>query len=297
MLVALAYCQQDQANAQRLLDWIDELGPYPNHQLLLFRERQSQSVRLPKGITIEESTFIDSWNSWPISTTNAFQSVARHIEYNSRQPFLFLEPDCVPLTSDWLDAIEAEYKRAGRPFMGAYVPQNGDVPEHLSGVSVYPGEVIKYAGQALMLDDGAPWDTAVGNAIVMQAHCTDLIQHHWRHSGFKSMEEVRGRITSECRLWHSDKSGSLIELLRKERGDVKCQVEPAISEIKKETLDQSSSTSNGAETVQPLSAPPNDSLTRAELTHDAVAILKQLGTAPRYISNIRKELKRQGVIK
>lgn len=359
MLIALPYCSTDREQAQKLCDWMAELDTYPNHTLLIFQEKQAQPLTIKAEFRkVETISFVDSFNRWPISTTNAFQTVARHIEYNQKQPFLFLEPDCVPLKKGWLDAIEAEYGRTKKPFMGAFVPGVGGSPDHCSGIAVYPGEVIKFAGQALMLDEDAPWDLTAADTIRPQAHFTDLIQHRWdrpAHPPFKTLEEFNGIVTKECVLFHADKSGSVINLLREGREvaepallqrsekpsssttvprkeDVagsnpaplttlgsttqeapeKCNLQkfPKPASVLPSPLEGTRNNGmiflNGA--WRHILAPPvssdekQDGLqetkeTISDLIPDAVAILKQLCRSPSHTGRVRKELKKQGVIR
>lgn len=218
MITALAYCPADQAQAAKLITWMQELGPYPNHEMLLFRERKAQPIPdAGKGWgKLTEQVFDDPFRRWPISTTNAFSAVSRYVEHTDKtQPFLWLEPDCVPIKRSWLDALEKEYRNTKKVFVGAMVPGIGGTPDHLSGVAIWPGEMTKYAGQALMLDEDQPFDITACELIYRQAHFTDLIQHSWdRPAKNLSGEERMKQITSECVLFHGDKSGALIDFLR-----------------------------------------------------------------------------------
>lgn len=147
---------------------------------------------------------------------------------NQRVPWLFLEPDCCPLKAGWLDAIEAEYKTAGKPFMGARVEVN-EVPLHMSGNGVYPADMFQHGGNALIAGDIA-WDVAAASQIVPQAHFTKLILHNWKHEPFANQSEVDNLLSnnSEAQLFHSDKTPSLIERLRERKNNlpVPVQAEP-----------------------------------------------------------------------
>lgn len=231
MIVALAYCPQDQVQAAKLLGWMQELGPYPSHELLLFRERKSTPIQdAGKGFgKFTEQVFDDPYRKWPISTTNAFATAARYVEHTCKeQQFLWLEPDVVPMRKGWLDELEAEYKRTPKkPFLGAMVPGIGGTPDHMSGVAIWPGEMTKYAGLALMLDEDAPFDITACEIIYPQAHFTDKIQHIWdRPAKNLTGEERMTQITSECVLFHGDKSGALIDYLRAGKPTVQQEAPP-----------------------------------------------------------------------
>lgn len=227
MLVALAYHQGDQDQAQRLIDWISDLGGFGKHRLLLCRELKAQPLkRLPQ--TIEHITFNDVYSHWPISTSLAFSTVARHIEYNTQESFLWIEPDVVPLRAGWLDAIADEVKHTSKKFIGALVPEYMGTPAHMSGIGVWPGQLSYHAGPALMLDERVPFDLMAIDMIYPQCHFTDRIVHRWdrpARPSVSSMEEIYQVVTTEAVLFHGNKDGSWIETLRGEKRSVSGSVE------------------------------------------------------------------------
>lgn len=219
MLCALAYCDGDWEQAQRLIDWINELGGFGKHKLLLAREQAAPQLT---GVgNAETITFNDVYHQWPISTTLAFSTVARHVEYTTQEPFLWIEPDIVPLRSGWLDKLADEYKQTKRPFMGALVPEFKGTPAHMSGIGIWPGIMTEHAGPALMLDEQAPFDLMAIDHIYPKCFFTDKIVHRWDRPAkppVKSMADIYSVVTTECVLFHGNKDGSWIDVLRQERG-------------------------------------------------------------------------------
>lgn len=223
MLVCLGYHAGDLTQAERLADWMRELGPYPGHSLLVARDKSAQAQPFANvGFdSVEEIVVVDdAWGKWPESANNVFRKLAKHIQYTKPQPWLLLEPDAVPIASGWLDALAAEHKRGNMPFCGNFVAgvqAGGDAsPDHMSGVGVYPGKLTDYAGLATVAME-VPWDLAAADQIVPHAHFTELIQHNWRPPEFNSLEEMRAELAPRTVLYHKDKTGRLIELLRAER--------------------------------------------------------------------------------
>lgn len=228
MNIAMAYYHGDRDLAQTLLQWCDEIGSYPNHRLFLFRERGAQPIVHPKNFkSVTETTFtnpyqneVDERKRWAMSTTQAFQSVARYMGAvpATLEPYLYIEPDCVPTRGTWADEIEAAHKAGGKPFTGAYVPRFGDAPEHMSGVGVYPPNLLKYgAGIALMVYPDAPWDITAGPVILPKANCTPLIAQRWDrppNPPVQSLADILAIISPEVTLMHGDKGGSWIKVLR-----------------------------------------------------------------------------------
>lgn len=233
MLVALAYHKGDQEQAARLATWIAELGPYPVHEILLLPDKLCADFTLPDmGFAKVHRQVVvgDGWQQWPMSPNKAWRTTAKHIEFTMPQPWLWIEADIVPLRAGWLDAIAAEYATCGKPFMGDLVHVE-NVPgfvDHCSGVAVYPARMTQHAGEALLAHEVA-WDVAAAAQIVPKMHKTLLIQHgakrfaegktylDWKNPKFESIEQVRAEIRAEAVVFHANKDGSLIELLRNDK--------------------------------------------------------------------------------
>jgi len=355
MLICIAHCLKEQEQVKRLAAWMAELGPYPNHRLLVGRdEKAAPNLFANSGFSrVEEITIIgDVWNKWVESCNNAFRQIAKHIEYGTREPWLWIEADCVPLTKRWPDPFDAEYREAlahGKVFVGdlVHVPEMMNVPDHMSGVAVYPGIMSDHAGDALLAHE-IGWDVVGAAQILPQMHKSKLILQRWKHPSFESWQQVEERIFQvkpECVLFHADKAGSLIPLLRehlkggdhgqkekskengKEAGDALLtpvaptfQPEGAVhffddgpvpiggiglygvtcTCLEKQFpcpfhfLDNQTGSASTA--ISPVVGKLNVD-DRASMVRDTVAVLKQLCTAPRFISQVRKELKAQGVIR
>lgn len=130
-------------------------------------------------------------------------------------PWLWLEPDCVPLVPSWDEAIETAYRSGGKPFMGARMKfQEG---EYLNGAAVYPRDAV---ARAPALVTRATWtqfpdleiafDVAGGAEVLRQAMLTDLIQLDYRGE----CEPRDGAV-----LLHGDRDGQLVAKLLKGGGD------------------------------------------------------------------------------
>ncbi len=220
MKVVIAYCPKDYEQASRLATWLREIGPYPTHSLLVVRDiRCGGDLFNESGFgELEEiinPTIIEA--DWPIGANFVFGMSARYIMDNDPQPWLFLEPDAIPLSKGWFDALVFEYKLAvesGKAFMGDDVNVE-NVPRHMSGVAIYPGNLIEHgAGRALNCHNIA-WDMAIADATLPRMHPTKLIEHAWLHPSFPDWESVEREVDlKHAVLFHSSKDGSLIDRLR-----------------------------------------------------------------------------------
>lgn len=314
MLVALGYHAGDLAQAQRLADWMRELGPYPGHSLLVARD--SSTLARPFADvgfdSVEEIVLSDEHHKWPESANYVFGKCAKHVQYALKAPYwLWLEPDAVPVSRDWLDALEAEHRRGNKPFMGDLVPGGADSIDHMSGIGVYPGKLTDYAGLATVALETA-WDLLAADLILPQAHITELIQHNWRPPDFANAEEMRAELNPQTVLYHKDKTGRLIELLRanlqvpvlaepmkrtsagaspEEGGEARESIPAKVDHQAKAIKDQDSC---GLQSISKPWESPHDSI---EAIKSLCAELKSYCTAPAHTSKVRKELKIAGVIR
>lgn len=228
MLVITPFHPGDADQALRMFAWIRDLeGRQIGHDLLLIADSRCLPMTVAEiwdtahqaFRSVETLPFTDHFQKWPEAPNAVFAFAARHVMSHQNTPWLFLEPDCCPLTAGWLDAIETEYNEVALPsgkfFMGARVEVN-DVPLHMSGNAVYPADMFAHAGLALIANDIA-FDVAAAQQIVPQAHFTKLIEHAWKHPTFESWEQVEREVSKEAALYHSSKDGSLIVRLREKK--------------------------------------------------------------------------------
>lgn len=221
MLIALAYHKGDHSQAERLAKWMTELKAGVGHDLILAHAKGAPALDV-SGCGFDSIRRIeindDVENRWPHSANHVFKKIAKEIQYSKPRPWLWLEPDCVPLASDCFSAIEQEYrdkcnKQTGKPFLGdAVLPDR--VPEpRMSGVAVYPGNMTDWAGEVFYATDVA-WDEAAAKQIYPNMARSDLIMHRWKGEPFtQGLDEVQKRIPLGTKLYHADKSGTLINYL------------------------------------------------------------------------------------
>lgn len=250
MLVVIPTHTKDREQAVRLANWIAELGTVEKHQVLLvlgagtpaagiaeplkaaFRHFAMMPLRDPDPppSNIEGSIahapganlmFRRAAKEIQAQGDALRQQAIAHNQKNPRnrkpiptpEPWLWLEPDAIPLCPGWLDKIEAEYKEAKRPFMGARVLLVG-APEHMSGVAVYPWNAASI--DTLVCCELAPFDVNSAKDVLPRMHETKLIQHEWHPSQkWEDANELHVRLRPEAVIYHqAKKNGQLIDLLR-----------------------------------------------------------------------------------
>lgn len=160
----------------------------------------------------------ESQTGWPLGPNMMFRAAVEHIRTTIRQPFLWLEPDMIPLREGWMDCIANEYKRAGRPFMGAVF----DKPwKHMVGIGCYPVNIAQFNPYCVSMTQ-LPFDVVRSELTLRHCHSTELIQHEWGDIPtntpwtFPDQESVT-RIRNNAVLFHRCKDRSLIARLREAR--------------------------------------------------------------------------------
>lgn len=163
---------------------------------------------------------------WPDGPNWMFKHAAKA----HREPFLWMEPDAIPLKPGWLEAVAEEYAQCGKAFMGyRYECHNPRFPQFaLSGIAVYPANAIELV--PLLENSPMAWEIEAAEIMVAQGAHTPLIQHFWGEPGLaptfteeNSMNRPRNgfalsQIPDQAMIWHRCKDGSLIRLLRRQMG-------------------------------------------------------------------------------
>ncbi len=228
--IAVAYHKGDRGQFIRWMNHVNELGGLGTCKLYTLPAFDCEpapdiidSIKLTDADKIVGDWQSDSPARSAAAPNSMFRTFAWYFYLQKLGPWLFCEPDCVPLKKGWLDTLEAEYIKGGKPFMGAHVLIE-KVPEHMSGNAIYPENVPEVGGALLMpanwINNGRWYELAFDVAgavgtpgILHQVHYTNLIQHRFRHPGFKSREEFDALIDPEAVVFHSNKDGSIYQFL------------------------------------------------------------------------------------
>lgn len=230
MILCLAFCSKDEGTAIRLARWIAELGETSRHDLFLgyssditpdaVADILRPHFRNIGGIRIDEQGF-----SYPASANWMWTTCARTIGTTLNEPWLWMEPDAVPMVPEWMDRIEDEYKASGKAFLLNKVVT--PTRSHNSGVGVYPGRVVNYTDRLWQVHN-TPWDVFFAEDFTPHTHHTKLIHDKFFEvwddpkSGspvFPAQESLL-KIEPEAVLFHRCKDSTLMDRIRESRGGV-----------------------------------------------------------------------------
>lgn len=276
MIILYPFCQADEALAAKNAAWIMSLRNNTPLRVILVKDDRCSDNDWFGEKKIAVVTVKDRHGQWPQSPNTMFSAGARYVEYYfpKERSFLWLEPDAVPIGDFWLDKIVAVRAQGKKPFTGAHVP---GLPEHLSGVAVYPNPLVLFSGVMLLVDDEpTPFDLVDAPNVLRQSHLTDLIQNQPRHlervgetwvgdrssTRFNSLEDFYKVATKECVLFHPDKHGDLINILRSRHGSAETPLAGRI-----EALDQRSEPNPATQTNLNNVAAPDSTALEVDHSH------------------------------
>lgn len=241
MILTLPYCQKDSTLLVRLLHWMAELNSdYKPHSCLLVADNavpQNEKVslqELAKPLFLHTETIRvnvpATSQKWPDAPNIMFAAAARQIAECYRKPWLWMEPDCVPLTRFWMDEISDAYDHCPKRFMGCFVTNTTqpDIPPvHLSGCAVYDGHA--WQGLEAAIKGKTAWDINAAAYTVPRAMDSPLFQYFWGKPELSpTFRETKGPtdpentiplgwLRKDAVLFHRCKDSTLIDLLRSKR--------------------------------------------------------------------------------
>lgn len=238
LLVCLPYHKGDYENAERLLSWITELngsGSSGYSILLAGDDKVSKEDREKlKQIAAQSFQHVVSAPipvgdaAYPVAANVMFFGAAKRIEEQFKLPWLWMEPDCVPVTKNWISDIASEYFWAPKKFMGPFVrSEDPKFPEvHLNGIAVYPQDAHTLLLKQMKTPIKA-WDIATAEFSVPRATECSSIYHFWgqpdmppifrerrQKTDAKNINTIK-MIPEGTALFHRTKDGGLIDILRK----------------------------------------------------------------------------------
>lgn len=167
-------------------------------------------------------TVVPDVSGWPEGPNNMFLAAIKVIHQNKMGPFLFLEPDALPLKNRWFEELEHEYQKAGKPFVGS-INTDASGLSHFSGVGMYPEDAYIYWKDFLPSKEA--FDMLNQYAILSNAAHTKLIYNLWGQKGlsptFKENREKKdpintmtlSQIPRQTVIFHRCKDSSLFNLL------------------------------------------------------------------------------------
>jgi hypothetical protein len=240
--VVLPYCRKDEVLARNLIEWINELGPIMNGACLL-----AADALVPRGTMLElnelaKKSFIfvntiaiavpEDRQVWPFGPNKMFLEASKEVWERCKTPWLWLEPDAVPMKRGWLEALEVEYAASPRRFMGTFIhnSQPGLPAIHVPGTAIYPHDAHNWLND--FASGQQAFDMAMADYVVPRCTDTKLIHQHWGEVDMPPTFIADGEpkqnfnavtldfVHPDAVLFHRCKDDSLIRLLREKQKSI-----------------------------------------------------------------------------
>jgi hypothetical protein len=138
VIIVIPYTAEQAEAAESLCDWVYALsGKKQSGSCLLISTDDTHpefqlKVRLAAEVAFE---FVDSATA---NKDNLFKTAVSRIADNYKEPWLWLEPDCVPLKPDWREQLSAFYDSQPRKCAGAHLTVKESGKLWLGRQSIYP---------------------------------------------------------------------------------------------------------------------------------------------------------------
>jgi hypothetical protein len=238
LLTVIAYHNGDVSLLSKLLAYIKTMGGCKDFPCVLFPDSQIP-VEQRKEIKEQADEVFGYVEAWSMkvpaelkghkAANQVFLAAMIRIREMFRFPFLWLEPDCVPIVRTWLEDLCSEYYAQPKRFMGCVIKVNRQInsvrmPDYMmAGCAVYPSDAVRDLTEACKGEFA--WDVSGANVTVPRCANTPLIQHFWGRQDavptFKIERETKDPenvytldfIHPDTVLFHRCKDGTLIDCL------------------------------------------------------------------------------------
>lgn len=148
---------------------------------------------------VERIVAQDGFDGWPLGPNQMFSDVSSAM-YSTNVPFLFWEPDCVPMRSGWMDELDAEYHKKpailGHKYQGGMASNGKNIYEMIVGSAVYPSNFLDFCPSARSLNNynmayrsagiiPEPWDVRCRYNFMAIGRDCHLLRTYWKSCNYQ----------------------------------------------------------------------------------------------------------------
>lgn len=237
MLLVLSFWRGDSNLAKKNLRLMMHMGVGQEHEILIVTSKGLDAgdhlAIAANGFKRAHLSFIKEISTaWPYGANFHFAQAVAIVESPQfgNIPFLWYEPDAVFLRGTSLDEIEHEYKGCMSPMMGAVV-KTGE--HHMNGVGVWNhvshncplalSAPVAHDVNEAMTTPHIAFDFGSRHQHMPLCHESELFQNEYRQEANQNGDgpERWSFIKPKTALFHTEKTGRLIEFLMASYGFVK----------------------------------------------------------------------------
>jgi len=213
-LITLPFCADNAAQAERLLDYIHHSTTGLHDAVLLassadvhaemrVRIKISAGLAFKRVYEMELRPMTDVQSTKFIQINNTFRQTAEYIAINFTWPFLWLEPDCVPVYGGALIDLAKQYEEQPKGYFGTQMKILNEAKEErffMARVGFYPNN----AHAQIFTPDiqRGPFEIAAGDSIHPRMTATKAIQQ----TSILTEADL-SKVRPDALLVHGDKHG------------------------------------------------------------------------------------------
>jgi hypothetical protein len=135
-------------------------------------------------------------SGWPAGPNSLWRSTMEYLAELAQvarlqvQGALTFEPDCIPLTTDWIERLQAAYTDRAKPILGNFCGGEGvGSPElHVNGNSIWPVQLARLWPDTLLVPPEIAWDYWNRDFFVKNGDDTPLIIQYYNRSNLTEAE-------------------------------------------------------------------------------------------------------------
>lgn len=211
MLIVLPISKNDFQKSLNVLGFVKALnhfGPYPNHQLLVVcRPKDIKEGKaifdFVKPLFPDGSEFYffeaDGPGGWPRGPNFYWRETIEYLKKkDNKLPWFWMELDVIPLKPKWIDLLEEEYYKQGKPCLGTVQNTTSvtedqlliNIAQHLQGTAVYPPRLDEICSIWEYVDRlPTAFDVICQWEIIPNTADTKLVQQGFRTNEYKVYHE------------------------------------------------------------------------------------------------------------
>jgi hypothetical protein len=141
----------------------------------------------------------DGYNGWPLGPNQMFSDAASQC-YAINEPWMFWEPDCVPMKSGWVDDLETEFRKEpailGHQYEGGMAINGKNIYKMIVGSAIYPPNFLDFCPSARSLDNynlayrsagtiPEPWDVRCRWNFMAVGRDCPLLRTYWKSVNYQ----------------------------------------------------------------------------------------------------------------
>lgn len=218
LIVVIPFTTDNAVMAERLCDWIFKVSgsEQKGHALLVCDQQVHDELKGKVKIAAEVAfdsveLVVATVNQIPKAISShfwmnlMFLKASEHISKHYRWPFLWLEPEAIPVKSNWLEILSSIYDSQPKRYLGTHMELNGH--RFMARVGIYPSYAFSEFKD--ITDKSGPYEIAAGSYITPKCSRSKAFQH-LKVRDESDVEKIREDATVVI----GDESGIVVEVLR-----------------------------------------------------------------------------------